>query len=160
MNRPHLSAEQVSEIRCRHAVGYSVSELAKAFGRSRLAISRIVKGSTYKRVGRRCSRRVRATPDEAGRRRGASRGANPGAGESGDVRQAPAPAPTTIFHLGNVEEGPRCGGAVAGRRSEYGATIQVLTELYHRGCEVCPRCLKLGRQDFQDKFPPGPGGVF
>ena len=50
MNRERLGAEQVAEIRRRHAAGYSVRELGQAFGRSRLSISRIVKGETYQQV--------------------------------------------------------------------------------------------------------------
>ena len=160
MNRAHLGAETVADIRRRHAAGYSVKELAKAFGRSRLAISRIVKGETYKRVDADTVAAFAPLPTKRGG--GAARlveriraQANPAT-----VRQAPAPAPTTIYHLGSAKDGPRCGVAVGGRLCEYGTSIQELQELGNMGVGVCQKCFEIGKQAHRDMFPPGPMGVF
>ena len=158
MNRPHLGAEQVAEIRLRHSAGYSVAELAKAFGRARLTISRIVKGETYPRVDADAVAEFTPLPTKRG---GAARLMEQlRQRDEPRVSQAPAPAPTLVYHLGSATEGPRCGVAVVGRRCEYGTTIQELRELVNMGVGVCKRCFEIGQQEFRDTFPPGPGGVF
>ena len=159
MNRPHLGAEQVSDIRRRYVAGYGITEMAKAFGRSRLTISRIVKGETYKKVD--ADAVAEFTPLPTKRGGGAARLMERlRQKDETRVRHAPAPAPTTIYHLGSEERGPRCGVAGVGRRCEYGTTIQKLRELVNMGVGVCKRCFEIGQQEFRDTFPPGPGGVF
>ena len=158
MNRPHLGAEQVAEIRHRHAAGYSITELAKAFGRSRLTISRIVKGESYKQVDADAVAEFAPLPTKRG---GAARLMERlRQKEKPRVRHAPAPAPTTIYHLGSEEQGPRCGVQMVGRRSEYGTTIEELQTLVGMGVSVCKRCFQIGQQAHRDMFPSGPGGVF
>ena len=159
MNRPHLGAETVAEIRRRHAAGYSITELAKAFGRSRLTISRIVKGESYKRVDADAVAEFAPLPTKRGG--GAARLMERlRQKDEPRVRHAPAPAPTTIYHLGSATDGPRCQVQTLGRRNEYAATLKELRELVGMGVEVCKRCFQIGQQAHRDMFPSGPGGVF
>ena len=158
MNKPHLGAEQVAEILHRHAAGYSITELARAFGRSRLSISRIVKGETYKQVDADAVAAFAPLPTKRGG--GAARIVEQiRQRDEPRVSHAPAPAPTIITHLGSEEQGPRCDVQVLGRRNEYG-TLQTLQTLVGMGAEVCALCVQIGLQARQKHFPPSPGGVF
>ena len=155
MNRPHLGAEQVAEIRRRHAAGYSITELAKAFGRSRLTISRIVKGESYKKVDADAVAEFAPLPTKRGG--GAARiverlrqQANPAT-----VRHAPAPGPTVIIHLGSATDGPHCGAVTAGYINEYEAKAANLREMESRGVNVCPHCLRTAPR--RETFPISAG---
>ena len=140
MNRPHLGAEQVAEIRRRHAAGYSITELAKAFGRGRLAIGRIVKGKTYKKVD--ADAVAEFTPLPKGGASAILKRLRPQ--DTPRVRHAPAEAPTTITHLGSAQDGPRCGATVLSRNNEYVATIEEIERLNQMGVAYCSPCAEIG----------------
>ena len=158
MNRPHLGAETVADIRRRAEAGYSVTELARAFGRSRQAISRIVRGESYKKVDADAVAAFTPLPTKRG---GAARLMEQlRQRDEPRVRHAPTPAPTTIYHLGSATDGPRCQVQTLGGSNEYAATLKDLRELVGMGVGVCKRCFSIGQKAHRDMFPPGPMGVF
>ena len=148
MNRPHLGAETVSEIRRRAEAGYSLTELARAFGRSRLAISRIVKGETYRKVDADAVAEFAPLPKKrsgaAGRFMEQLRQR-----DEPRVRHAPAPAPTRFCHLGSATDGPRCGATTD--NDEYAASIEEIEKLHGMGGAYCTPCAKIGLSERRRK---------
>ena len=153
MNRSRLGAEQVADIRSRAEAGYSITELATAFGRSRLSISRIVKGETYPHVDADAVAEFVPLKKTGGVSR-IMRKSSPQ--DPPRVRHAPAPTPTTITHLGSAKDGPRCGVQALGRLAAYAATVEELRDVAGM-VEVCKRCVQIGQQAQRKSFPPGPG---